>query len=265
MKRRSLILVAAMMFALTGCASEEDKAMAQSVMTQIESIETVTIDEAEDIYNIQTAYQELTDKQKKLVKNYQVLSDSIVELEELILEEEIKKDPTNTITEDEMVGIWKADTADTHRGYFYFTDKGYLYYLASKTAVTQSSFTSEYIIATSFDLGEYNKNTREKDGSFYCVPAKADYNFSVTKDANGKLVMTVVGKTVGGTYTKTGEKVTTEPQQCLHEGCAKMAATTGDSFYCETHSNNCMECGCYIDEDAMFCLNCIVEALKSSN
>lgn len=265
MKKRNMILVIAMMFALTGCASEEDKAIAESVMTQIESIDTVTIDDAEDIYNIQTAYQELTDKQKKLVKNYPVLNDSIVQLEELILDEEIKKDPTNTITKDEMVGIWKADTADTHRGYFYFTDKGHLYYMASKTAVNQSSFTSEYIIATSFELGEYNRTTREKDGNFYCVPTKKDYSFSVTKDENGKLVMTVVGSTVGGTYTKTGEKVNTEPQKCLHEGCTNMAATTGDSFYCETHSNRCLECDCYIDEDAMFCLNCIVEAFKSTN
>ncbi len=265
MKKRNVILAIAMMFALTGCASEEDKKIAESVMIQIENLDTVTIDDAEDIYYIQTTYQKLTDNQKKLVKNYQVLNDSIVQLEDLILDEEIKKDPTNAITKDEMVGIWKADTTDTHRGYFYFTDKGYLYYMASKTAVNQSSFTSEYIIATSFELGEYNRTTREKDGDFYCIPDKKDYNFSVTKDKNGKLVMTIVGGIAGGTYTKTGEKVNTEPQKCLHEGCTNMAAITGDSFYCETHSNKCMGCGNYIDEDAMFCLNCIVEALKEQN
>ena len=60
------------------------------------------------------------------------------------LDEEVKKDSANTITKEEMAGIWKADTADTHRGYFYFADQGYLYYMASKTAVNQSSFTSEY-------------------------------------------------------------------------------------------------------------------------
>lgn len=114
-------------------------------------------------------------------------------------------------------------------------------------------------------LFEYNRTTREKDGDFYCIPDKKDYNFSVTKDKNGKLVMTIVGGIAGGTYTKTGEKVNTEPQKCLHEGCTNMAAITGDSFYCETHSNKCMGCGNYIDEDAMFCLNCIVEALKEQN
>ncbi len=86
----------------------------------------------------------------------------------------------------------------------------------------------------------------------------------VTKDENGQLYMTVVGKTIGGTYTKTGDKIVTSPQQCLHDGCSKKAVTTGDSFYCENHSNKCLVCGCYIDEDAMFCLNCIVEALKTT-
>ena len=126
------------------------------------------------------------------------------------LDEEVKKDPANTITKEEMAGILKADTADTHRGYFYFADQGYLYYMASKTAVNQSSFTSEYMIATSFELGGYDGTSGGKEGSFYCIPDQKDYRFSVTKDENGKLVMTVVGGTADGTYTKTGEKVNNE-------------------------------------------------------
>lgn len=262
MKKRNMILVIAMMLALTGCASKEDKKIAETVMIQIENIGSVTIDDAEDIYNIQTTYRKLTDKQKKLVQNYQILKNSMEQLEELILDEEIKKDPTNTITKDEMTGVWKADIADTHRGYFYFTDEGDLYYMASKTAVDQYSFTSDYIIATSFELGEYNRTTREKDGVFYCIPDRQDCSFSVAKDENGKLVMTVDSSTVGGTYTKKGEKVNIEPQKCLHEKCTNMAAITGYSHYCKMHSNQCMECGNYIDEAAVFCLNCIFEALK---
>ena len=263
MKRMWLFLIVLSVL-LTGCASKEDKALAQEIIVQINNIESVTKANANAIYEAHKAYSNLTEKQQKLVTNSADLFDMVTTLENLIIEEEISKDPTNAITEAELVGIWRENYADSHRGYFYFTSKGHVYYLASKSAVSQSDFTSDYILATSYSLNGYNRTTRAKDGEFYNTANRSDATFSVTKDASGNLTMEMECGVASGTYTKTGKKIDTSPEQCLHSGCSNMAASTGDSFYCEKHSNRCLECNKYIDEDALFCLNCIVEALKKN-
>lgn len=48
---------------------------------------------------------------------------------------------------------------------------------------------------------------------------------------------------------------------CAHSGCNNNIASSGDTNCCTTHSNRCGECGCYIDEDAMFCMDCLESAL----
>ena len=50
-------------------------------------------------------------------------------------------------------------------------------------------------------------------------------------------------------------------RECAQAGCDRKAVTSGDSVYCAQHSNRCGECGCYIDGDAMFCMDCLRSAL----
>ena len=49
---------------------------------------------------------------------------------------------------------------------------------------------------------------------------------------------------------------------CAHAGCSAYIASSGDTNCCNLHSNRCGNCHCYIDEDAMYCMNCIENALK---
>lgn len=49
---------------------------------------------------------------------------------------------------------------------------------------------------------------------------------------------------------------------CAEPGCTRKAATSGDTIYCTTHSRKCLECGCYIDKDAMYCMDCLRDALS---
>jgi len=44
---------------------------------------------------------------------------------------------------------------------------------------------------------------------------------------------------------------------CVHRGCSSVIASSGDTNCCEEHSNECMNCGCYIDGDAMYCMACL--------
>jgi hypothetical protein len=49
---------------------------------------------------------------------------------------------------------------------------------------------------------------------------------------------------------------------CAQPGCSRSAVSSGDSVYCSSHSNRCGNCGCYIDADAMFCMDCLRDALS---
>lgn len=254
-----LALFAALLLTLNGCVSKEDKALAQVVVAQIDSIDSVTLENADELYNIYKAYTELTVKQQRLVKNSGSLLDMMSRLEQLI---EIANDPTNSITKSELTGIWKEESTELHIGYFYFTSEGRVYYLAARVPINESDFTPEYRLSESYSLNDYNEVTRAKDGEFFNTATISNGTFSVTKDSFGVLTMEVKCGAASGTYKKTAVKVDTVPLQCEHPGCTNQAAETGDSHYCEEHSNKCLECNKFIDEDALYCINCIFKALN---
>lgn len=54
----------------------------------------------------------------------------------------------------------------------------------------------------------------------------------------------------------------TPTTKCAHSGCDNYIASSGDTNCCTLHSNKCRECGKYIDEDAMYCITCLTNALS---
>jgi hypothetical protein len=52
--------------------------------------------------------------------------------------------------------------------------------------------------------------------------------------------------------------------KCAHTGCTRYIASSGDTNCCTVHSNKCGNCGKYIDEDAMYCMDCIEKALNKN-
>ena len=63
-----------------------------------------------------------------------------------------------------------------------------------------------------------------------------------------------------GAFTSSGSSGS-YGRTCAAAGCSRKAVTSGDSVYCSSHSNRCGNCGCYIDGDAMFCMDCLRGAL----
>lgn len=51
---------------------------------------------------------------------------------------------------------------------------------------------------------------------------------------------------------------------CSHEGCNRYIATSGNTKCCTAHSQSCINCGCYIDEDAIYCMQCLSESITNS-
>ena len=69
-----------------------------------------------------------------------------------------------------------------------------------------------------------------------------------------------------GSFTPEAEepftnKYGTRTTTCAHPNCAAYIATSGDTNCCPWHSNRCGNCRCYIDEDAMYCMDCLRNAL----
>ena len=75
---------------------------------------------------------------------------------------------------------------------------------------------------------------------------------------------TYTGKYSGDTisYSTFTNRYGTESTVCAHPGCTNYIAESGDTNCCTSHSARCLQCGCYIDEDAVFCMQCLEEALK---
>lgn len=55
-------------------------------------------------------------------------------------------------------------------------------------------------------------------------------------------------------------KFGTATTTCAHSGCDNYIASSGDTNCCVTHSNKCLNCRKYIDEDAMYCMSCLTSA-----
>lgn len=47
-------------------------------------------------------------------------------------------------------------------------------------------------------------------------------------------------------------------------GCDRYIAKSGDTNCCTTHSRKCLNCYCYIDSDAMYCMECFTDAVNKS-
>ncbi len=62
-------------------------------------------------------------------------------------------------------------------------------------------------------------------------------------------------------YTRFSNKFGTPSTICAHSGCSAFIASSGDTNCCKIHSNRCGNCNCYIDEDAMYCMSCLEDAL----
>jgi uncharacterized protein with FMN-binding domain len=72
-------------------------------------------------------------------------------------------------------------------------------------------------------------------------------------------------KSSSSSSTAFTNKYGTATTKCAHSGCNNYIASSGDTNACEKHSNKCLNCGKYIDEDAMYCMDCLTKAASKSS
>lgn len=69
------------------------------------------------------------------------------------------------------------------------------------------------------------------------------------------------GRTYKGSSDAFTNQYGTATTICAHPGCNNNIAPSGDTNCCTVHSNKCLQCGKYIDEDAMYCVDCLIVAV----
>jgi len=88
---------------------------------------------------------------------------------------------------------------------------------------------------------------------------------STEKDTNSTTTSTkAYSSSTKATQSSTSSftnKYGTPTTKCAHPGCNNYIASSGDTNCCTKHSNRCLECNKYIDEDAMYCIDCLAAAL----
>lgn len=112
--------------------------------------------------------------------------------------------------------------------------------------------------------GAYSKHKCEKcskEGTCEIIGLSGATEYYCTEHYNDIVeIINMMTESQSVSSTAFTNKTGTSTTKCAHSGCNNYIASSGDTYYCTTHSKRCGVCGCYIDEDALFCPTCIIDA-----
>lgn len=116
------------------------------------------------------------------------------------------------------------------------------------------------------------KHIRDKYNSISKNAQQAVTNYNTFKDIEASLAEDTAPDDKEGTEeakaatpsTPFTNEYGTPTTKCAHSGCNNYIASSGDTNCCTTHSNKCLSCGKYIDEDAMYCIRCLTSAANKN-
>lgn len=231
------LLIIGMIITFCGCSNAEDKAEANKVIAQIDLLDIASVREPNKIYEVQEAFNSLTESQKKLVTNQDYLYELLDKISQF-------DEETFSITMDDIRGLWEEDNPESvHCGYIFFSSDDSVYYMGSKKRISIKDMSADYIIGSNYSIGEYNYETNQKDGKI--ENGQVVYRFSLEKNDKKDIVLEIENDVIKGTYHKiesigkTTNDVNITPN-CIVEGCDNIAThklngTSGIEWYCNSH------------------------------
>ena len=98
--------------------------------------------------------------------------------------------------------------------------------------------------------------------SAFPTPVPTATPTSVPTATPKKSTISSKGNSSSDSWSSFTNKYGTPTTRCAHPGCSNYIASSGDTNCCVSHSRRCLECGTYIDEDAVYCMDCIDKALR---
>lgn len=142
-------------------------------------------------------------------------------------------------------------------------------------STSQSSFTNKFGNSTTICAHPGCTNPIASSGDTNCCVLHSKKCAECGKyiDEDAAYCMDCLTKAVTGTTSSTSSSSSksfsnaygSATTLCAHRGCNNPIASSGDTNCCTIHSNRCLECGKYIDEDALYCMSCISKSLQPSN
>ena len=140
---------------------------------------------------------------------------------------------------------------------------------------TSVSFTNKYGTPTTKCAKSGCNSYIAKSGDTNCCTSHSNrcLNCSCYIDGDAMYCMTcLTGSYTGGSDHHEDEhhgsssgsftnKYGTPTTKCVKSGCNNYIAKSGDTNCCTSHSNRCLNCSCYIDGDAMYCMTCLTGGL----
>ena len=102
---------------------------------------------------------------------------------------------------------------------------------------------------------------KDTSSSTTIVPAPTDYAPAEPASAEAEPASAEPAAKPSANFTN---KYGTPTTRCVKSGCDNYIASSGDTNCCTAHSNRCLNCNCYIDGDAMYCMSCLTGASSSS-
>ena len=125
----------------------------------------------------------------------------------------------------------------------------------SNNAVLQESTTS-----TNINNKNSISSTNENQEIAFESPAEETANTITKSESTNKNSSSTKTSSSSSSQSSFTNKFGTSSTKCAHPGCNNMIASSGDTNCCTIHSKKCLECGKYIDEDALYCMDCITRA-----
>ena len=125
------------------------------------------------------------------------------------------------------------------------------------------------------ETGDYNWYRIKVDDKYgYVLSSSIDFisDYEASNNAQTStqpvLISSTASPSIGksnytSTYTAFTNQYGTSTTKCAHAGCNNYIASSGDTNCCTIHSRKCLNCGKYIDEDALYCISC--KALTSNS
>ena len=121
--------------------------------------------------------------------------------------------------------------------------------LSACSSSVKSGSTSSKNKTSSYSESSYSSSSKYEESSH-----KSSYSYEESSKSSKSSYSTSFTNKYGTSTTK-----------CAHPGCDNYIASSGDTNCCTVHSNRCLNCRKYIDEDATCCIDCLTEGLSSKS
>ena len=257
MKKALGASILALILLLSGCSSSSDNDTQESTGNGIVD-EVGSVDLVQDTENTLSPYLAVlgTESEDGSVRLPQEAIDNINSVKIMDRTGRISHGMPDFTSTQVSIMQWIDNSEATEQEFDAFLESLRLYYGKSEEGVRDyENMSDETHVWIDYDNTSYVACWYDTG----VITVEWHYDESISDSGNDNSVDTESDNTVAFT-----NKYGTPTTICAHTGCTNYIAPSGDTNCCTVHSNRCMDCNCYIDEDATWCVSCLQKAAEQA-